>query len=85
MLTVYGINSIAKRWKTTTISILKVMFSCLQTSSRNFAILVHYYTTPGLAWDAALRMAKVTLELIIDINMYTFIENLIRGWYIDDL
>ena len=40
---------------------------------------VHYYTTPGLAWDAALRMAKVTLELITDIDMYTFIEDSIRG------
>ena len=38
-----------------------------------------YYTTPGLAWDVALRMVKVTLELITDNDMYTFIENSIRG------
>ena len=40
---------------------------------------LHYYTTPGLAWDAALRMSRVDLELITDENMYNFIENSIRG------
>ena len=29
---------------------------------------VHYYTAPGLAWDAALRMTHVSLELITDID-----------------
>ena len=40
---------------------------------------VHCYTAPGLAWDAALRMTHVSLELITDIDMYHFIENSIRG------
>ena len=40
---------------------------------------VYYYTAPGLAWDAALRMTHVSVELITDINMYHFIENSIRG------
>ena len=40
---------------------------------------VHYYTASGLAWDAALRMTHVSLELITDIDMYHFIENRIRG------
>ena len=40
---------------------------------------LHYYTTPGLAWDAALRMSRVDFELITDENMYNFIENSIRG------
>ena len=31
---------------------------------------LHYYTTPGLAWDAALRMSRVDLELITDENIY---------------
>ena len=39
---------------------------------------LHYYTTPGLAWDAALRMTRVDLQLITD-NMYNFVENSIRG------
>ena len=40
---------------------------------------LHYCTTSGLAWDAALKMSRVKLELITDINMYTFIEQSIRG------
>ena len=34
---------------------------------------------PGLAWDAALRMSRVDLQLIIDENMYNFVENSVRG------
>ena len=40
---------------------------------------IHYYTTPGLAWDAALRMSRVDRQLITDNNMYNFVENSIRG------
>ena len=40
---------------------------------------LHYYTTPGLAWDAALRMSRVDLELITDKNIYHMVENSIRG------
>ena len=40
---------------------------------------VHYYTAPCLDWDAALRMSRVDLELITDVDMYHFIENCIRG------
>ena len=39
----------------------------------------HYCTTPGLAWDAALRMSRVELELITDESIYNLIENSIRG------
>ena len=40
---------------------------------------LHYYTTPGLAWDTALKMLRVNLELFTDIDMYTFFEDSIRG------
>ena len=40
---------------------------------------LHYYTTPGLAWDAALRMSHVNLKLITDENIYNMVENSIRG------
>ena len=29
----------------------------------------HYYTAPGLAWDAALKVTEVKLELLSDIDM----------------
>ena len=38
-----------------------------------------YYTSPGLAWDAMLRMTKVNLELLSDYDMILMIEKGIRG------
>jgi hypothetical protein len=38
-----------------------------------------YYTAPGLAWDACLKLTGVELELISDPNMYLLIERGIRG------
>ena len=43
---------------------------------------VHYYIKPGLAWDAALRMSKVNLELITDkiiYDIYDIVDTSIRG------
>ena len=39
----------------------------------------HYYTAPGLAWDAALKVPDVNLELLSDIDMLLMIEKGIRG------
>ena len=39
----------------------------------------HYYSAPGLAWDACLKMTKIKLELISDIDMHNFIEKGLRG------
>ena len=38
-----------------------------------------YYTSPGLAWDAMLKMTGVELDLLSDPQMYLMIENGIRG------
>ena len=39
----------------------------------------HYYTAPGLAWDAMLKMTKINLELLSDVDMLLMIEKGIRG------
>ena len=39
----------------------------------------HYVTTPGLAWDAMLKMTKINLDLISDIDRQLFIEKGMRG------
>ena len=38
-----------------------------------------YYTSPGLAWDACLKMTKVILELLHDQDMLLMVEKGIRG------
>ncbi len=35
---------------------------------------LHYYTSPGLAWDAMLKFTKIKLDLISDPDMYQMIE-----------
>ena len=39
----------------------------------------HYYTAPGLAWDAALKGTEVELELLSDMDMLLMVEKGIRG------
>ena len=39
----------------------------------------HYYTAPGLAWDAALKVPDVSLELLSDMDMLLMYEKGIRG------
>ena len=39
----------------------------------------HYYTAPGLAWDACLKEAKQDLELLKDYDMLMMFERGIRG------
>ena len=34
----------------------------------------HYFTSPGLSWDAMLKMTNIKLELMTDINMFQFTE-----------
>ncbi|XP_074026081.1 uncharacterized protein [Leptinotarsa decemlineata] len=39
----------------------------------------HYFTSPGLSWDAMLKYTGVNLELLTDIDMVHFLQNGIRG------
>ena len=39
----------------------------------------HNFSSPGLSWDAMLKMTSVGLEKIFDIDIYLFIEKGLRG------
>ena len=39
----------------------------------------HYFSCPGLSWDAMLKMTGINLELISDIDMHLFMEKGMRG------
>ena len=39
----------------------------------------HYYGSPGLSWDAMLKITGVKLEKISDIEKYLFIEKRLKG------
>ena len=39
----------------------------------------HYFTSPGLSWDALLKKTRVELELFTDLEKHLFVERGIRG------
>ena len=41
--------------------------------------LCHYFTSSCLSWDTMLKMTKIELELMTDIDMFQFIEKGMRG------
>ena len=39
----------------------------------------HHFSSPRLRWDARLKMKKIELDLIHDLDIYLFIEKRMRG------
>ena len=39
----------------------------------------HYFSSPGLSWDAILKMVEIELGLLSDIDMPLFMEKGMRG------
>ena len=39
----------------------------------------HYFSSPGLSWDAMVKITDIKLEKISNINKYLFIEKGLRG------
>ena len=39
----------------------------------------NYFTSPGLSWDAMLKMTNIKLELMTNVDMFQFIEKGMRG------
>ena len=77
----FGMHSAVGRFATTTICTWLQTRCCWQTCSRiseRFTTL-HYYSAPGLSWDALLKKTGVELELLTDMDMHLFIEREVRG------
>ena len=54
----------------------KLMNTCLEYYELDHC---HYFSSHGPSWDAMLKMTKIELKLISDIDMYLFIEKGMRG------
>ena len=39
----------------------------------------HYFSSPGLSWDAMLKVTVIELDLLSDFDMHLFIEKGMRG------
>ena len=51
-----------------------------KTSQKQYGLdPAHYYTSPGLSWDALLKKTGVSLELLTDYDQHLFIEKGMRG------
>ncbi len=66
--------------KTDVLLLADVMTEFRKTCKNTYGLdALHYYTSPGLAWDAMLKYTKTELDLISDPDMYLMIEKGIRG------
>ena len=64
----------------TDVLLLVVMESFRKLCEKNYELdPAHFFTTPGLAWDAMLKMTGVELELLKDVDQVLMIEKGIRG------
>ena len=61
--------------------LLADVFEKSASESLNFFKLdpYHYFSSPGLSWDAMLKMTEIKLELISDIDKHLYIEKGLRG------
>ena len=66
---------------TTDVLLLADVFETFRDLSMRYYGLdpAHYFTSPGLSWDACLKMTKVRLELLTDIDMLLMFERSLRG------
>ena len=57
-----------------------VFENCRKTCLENIKLdPAHYFTSPGLSWDAMLKMTGIESELISDTDQFQFIEKCMRG------
>ena len=66
--------------KTDVLLLTDVFENFRRTCLKNYRLdPCHYFSAPGLSWDALLRMTRINLELITDVDQQLFIEKGMRG------
>ena len=61
--------------KKDTLLLADVYEKFIDTSLKDYGLdPCHYFSAPGLSWDAMLKMTGIKLEKISDIDKYLFIE-----------
>ena len=66
--------------KTDVLFLCDVFEKFIDVCLRNYRLdPCHYFSSPGLSWDAMLKMTGIKLEKINDIDMYLFLEKGMRG------
>ena len=65
----------------TDVTLLADFFQCFRSMCQSSYGLdpVHYFSAPGLAFDACLKMSKVRLDLFMEKSMHSLIESSICG------
>ena len=66
--------------KTDVLLLCDIFKSFIDVCLKDYGLdLCHYFSSPGLAWDAMLKMTGIKIEKINDIDMYLFLEKGMRG------
>ena len=66
--------------KTYVLLLADVFEKCISTCLDCYGLgSCHYFSSPGLSWDSMLKMTKIELNLILDIDMHLFIEKRMKG------
>ena len=73
-------NLVWKIWKKDVLLLADVFKKFIGTCLKFYVLdSCQLFSSPGLSWDAMLKMTGVKLEKILDIDMHLFIEKGMRG------
>ena len=57
-----------------------VFEKCIDVCLKDYRLDVcHYFSSPGLSWDAMLKMSGIKLEKVSNIDVHLFLEKEMRG------
>ena len=83
MLKMYGLH-LGVLYNKTNVLLLADIFETFRKTCMNVYKLdpAHYYTSPGLSWDALLKKTGVCLELLTNYDQHLFIQKGTSWWNI---